>query len=678
MSIAGLNAGGFRVSALTDIAWQYTRNLVGQADNDGLQIRLNDLAGTFFTEDVNGDGSLDSEDIPAFFPLNATHRERLNFDFQILSAQNEDGNSIISCYHNDLKDILPELLEDNFGSRLSLYPSTDVRYDKVKIEVVPFGRGTVRSDKGGIDFDSERENLQNNVSSAFFEQDATDKVTITASPMAETEILSWDGCDSVSEDKTRCECNMRTDHLVSVSFGYKETLLHEGITLVDLSNAGVIVSTDQVTLNVTASIGDTDMMAKLEALNRGDVVVGSSDGGFLREVFSIQKITADNYILTTGDVALEDVVAQGTGIFSKQMTHGDLAEDATSGSGRQNRQGTQGFGETEHVRLLPSDDPNDPVFRIEIGDPRKRASIEGSLNWPSNDDPKISLEGSVEVLVDVDTGVSFGMWPPGMDYFKFVPKINATESLNVTFTGEVSTPSGDDAPKIRLTTLKFNPIYFSIGPVPVWLEPEVGVFFGIEASVGGKISTGITLRQEFRAGVVYHRDSGAEGIAEFTHTEEFNSPRDVEIYAEIKPYVETSPVVRIYSVMGPSINLKGYLKLKGEPGTSVYKNDECSQGVDFTARYGIETSWKWDMSRVKKLGKWAENVELGGKLFKGEFPLHGWNIGGTCDDLSKPHLEVSGTDIYESVEKNSGTILTKDYVVRNTGDLDMDGLGSFV
>jgi len=329
MSMTDLNAGGFRVSALTDIAWQYTRNLVGQADNDGLQIRLNDLARTFFTEDVNGDGSLDSKDIPAFSPLDATHKSRLNFDFQILSAQNEDGSSIISCYHNDLKDVLPELLEDNFGSRFSLYPGTDVRYDKVKIEVTAFGRGSFKSDRGGIDFDSERGNLQDNITSAFFEQDGVSKVTLTATPTSDTEILSWSGCDSVSEDKTECEFGLRTDRLVSVSFGYKEAALKAGVTLADLTDAAVTMSEDQVTINVTADSEDTSMAETLAALKSGDFVVGSADAGFLRKVVSAEKVSEYNYILTTEDAALDEVVGQGTGIF--------LQADDPCRSGRRGR-----------------------------------------------------------------------------------------------------------------------------------------------------------------------------------------------------------------------------------------------------------------------------------------------------------------------------------------------------
>ncbi len=669
MTVSEFNAGGFNVSALTDIAWQFTKNLVGQVENSDLGSRLNALAGTFIAEDLSGDDTTDAADFLKFNPSDDQHKEKLNFDFQHFFTENADGHSIIDCFHEDLTDVLPVLLDEKFGSRLTLHPGVGVLYDKVKLELSVFGRGSVTSDIGGIDFDSERTedsgrtDPAEDVSVAFFEKDASGNVTLTAAPVPDTEILSWDGCDRVSEDKTECVCNLRTDHLVSVSFGYKETILQEGVTLTDLSNAGVIVSSDQVTLNVTASIGDTDMMAVLEALKSGDVVLGSDDGGFLRKVLSTQKIADDNYILTTEDVSLEEVIAQGTGTFSKEMTHGDLAEDDASGSGRQ---GTRGFKTPENVRLLPSDDPNDPVFRIEIGDPKKR-DFTGSLSYPT-DDPVTFVTGTVDVRVNVDAAVSYKLasLDPGVEYFRFIPKITVSEDLEVTFEKKAKWDK-----KKPLKSLTFGKITFSIGPVPVIIIPRVDIYLGINASAGGKISTSIKLTQELRAGVRYHRNSGFKKIGKFTHTKEFTPPT-AEVEAEIEPYVEVSPSMRIYGVMGPSMSLKGSLILKGETGTSVYENDECSQGIDFTAKFRFEASWKWDIVKAKKLGDWVADMKFGGDISAKDIDISQWNVGGTCDDVSRPHMKVEGDSVSESVERNSNTILTKNYTVRNTGDLNMD------
>jgi len=451
-------AGNFVVSAITDIAYQYTKNLIGQADSSWLKTRLDDLAKNFFISDLNGDGVIDSKDFLAFIPTDANHKSKLNFDYQILFTPDDNGNSVIQSYHQNLQDMLQSLLDKQFGSRLSLFASTDVRYQKVKVEVSVFGEGMVTSDIGGIDVDTQLEDLSYNVYYAFFDKSDTGKVILTATPTEQTQILLWTGCDKVSADNTQCECSLKDNYLVSVSFGYKETKLQDGITLVDLSNAAVVLSDDMVTLYVTAGQGDTDMIAKLAALKAGDVVVSSADLGFLRRVVSVQKQSDSSYILTTSDIALEDVIAQGTGVFNKDMTNEDLIPDNTSA--RSARGYIPGFQGADGVRFIPSDNPDDPVFRFVIGDPDSKDRMSKKLSWT---DPKtgsgVDITGTIDASINVDFGVSFNFWEckkrclgkwckkwccaniclpvVQLKEFRFIPKLNMTEKLEVDVHGKL-------------------------------------------------------------------------------------------------------------------------------------------------------------------------------------------------------------------------------------------------
>jgi formylglycine-generating enzyme required for sulfatase activity len=666
-------SGGFQVTALSDIAWRYTENLVGEVDGSGLKIRLDDLAGNFFVSDLNGDGEIDAGDLLAFLPAVQAHQDALNFDYGILFAENEDGHSIVGAYHDDLTDVLPALLEETFWSRLSLVPGTDLRYDKIQIEVAAFGRGSVTSDMGGISIDSERADLSENVSKAFLDRNETDQMTLTATPTSETEILSWRGCDAVSEDMTRCEVGLRTDRLVSVSFGYEEALLKSGVTLVDLSGATVTASADQVTLEATAGVGDTEMIARLAGISAGDVVVGDRGGGFLRKVVSVQKVSDDNYILTTEDATLEEVVAQGTGVFSKQMTHGDLAE--TTRSGLRSGRASGGFESLPGVRLIPSD-RNDTVFSIEIGDPRERASLglEDTLKWIDPDSGiAVEAKGTVEVSIEVDTGVSFGLFS-GLEYFKFVPEVSATESLDISIGGEVETPK--DAFQKEIGTLRFTKISFFVGPVPVWIEPQVKIILGFTAKAGGEVSTGITLKQTVRGGVVYNKGAGADMVGEFTPSYELKPPA-AQFYAEAKPFVKTQPVMYIYSVTGPAIDLEAYLRFRGEVSAAVFSDDPCDGGLSFAAYAGIAAGFEWDMGKAKKLGDWASQVTLSGTLFDEEILLREWNVDGVCDSLP-PFLELTGLDMDETATLGAGGVVSKIYGIRNAGDETLDWRVSFL
>jgi len=329
-----------------------------------------------------------------------------------------------------------------------------------------------------------------------------------------------------------------------------------------------------------------------------------------------------------------------------------------------------GFQGIEGVRLLPSDDPDDRVFRIVVGNSEIRDGMEGELKWT---DPEgggsVSVKGSVDVTMDVDTGVSLD-WE-GIEYFKFVPEVTATEEIDVSASDELELLDK----KVEIGVLSFAPITFAIGPVPVWIQPEVKIVLGIKAKVGGNVSAGITLKQTARAGVVYNRNAGVNTVTEFTPSHELK-PLTASLYAEVKPYVKVGPVMKIYSVTGPALNVKGYLKLRGKAEGEVFSSELCREGIAFSAFAGVEAEFEWDMGKAKKLGKWAENVDLSLTLWKKEVLLRKWNVGGNCGD-SPPFMEIEGLDVYETVTENSGEVIRQDYIVkkyRRPGN----GLGAFL
>jgi|GEM_PF-3209295 len=656
-------AGNFIVSAITDIAYQYTRNLIGQADSSWLKTRLDDLAKNFFIADLNGDGAIDSKDLLMFVPTDSIHKSKLNFDYQQLFAKDPVTSlSISDCYHTNNQTCIISLLDAKFGSRLSLNPAPDTRYQKVKIEVAAFGKGTVKSDVGGIDIDSARTNAADNVKYAFFDRSATGKITLTATPATDTQILSWNGCDTVSQDKIKCESNLRADRLITISFSYKETKLRDGVVLVDLSNAAVTVSSDMITLNVTASAGDTDMALKMAALKAGDVVVGSAGSGFLRKVVSVQKVSDTNYILTTADAAIGDVISQGTGGFYKQMTHGDLAPGSYTRSLRENNA----------VRLLPSDDPNDKVFRLVIGNPdNTRENIEGSLELKTPGGVPIgSLKGTVDISIEVDADISFHWFE--LEYFKFIPKVTATESVELTLGAEMEAGSDNPLWEKELLTFKFGKIPFQIGPLPVWIEPQVKVSIGLEGKISAGITFGIKFNQSIKAGRVYHNATGWERIKETDSSYEPILPKITAISGELKPYIRVTPSMLLYSTTGPAIPMKGYVKFVGTADAALFKNT-CNDvdGISAAIYAGFETDFKWEIEHIEKiLGKLKLEEKLEFQLWDSEWLIYRKNFGGGF--CNAPYMEVTGTDINSSVPPNSDQIISQTYTVKNTGKTEMD------
>ncbi len=661
--------GGFVVSPITDIAWQYTRNLVGDTDNAGISRRLGELAQNFFQEDINGDTLISGSEIKTFSPRYADHIEALNFDYETLFTENADGHSIIGCYHENLPDVQATLLDDAFGDRLTRFPAPDRQVDKVKLEVAVFGEGTVRSSDNSIIIDTASVDGTSNVVTAFFDPTNDTTVTLTATPTSETEILSWQGSDSVSEDQTQCTVQMRTDRLVTVSFGYTETQINQTIQVVDLSEETVVISEDQVMLDVTLSSGT---ISDLDSLAAGDVVVSGAGSGFLRRIVSVEKIATNHYMLTTEAVSLEEVIERGSGYVFKEMTHGDLIEPLSLS---RSPLGFTGVETVEGVQLLPGEGLDDRVFRFVIGEPqpegRSPQEIGGELTWTDPDTGfELSLKGTIDVTIDVETGVSF-KWLKLQD-FLFIPRIDAEETLEISLGGELETPKLEKT----LATFRFNPIVFTIPPIPVVIVPQVDLVIGINAKIGAQVYSRISFNQTARAGIDYKRGAGVNVVKEFILSHDFTDPT-LNTYAEAGPYIKGSPSMMVYGVTGPEVYLKGYLNLRGEAETPIFRDEQCSTGFFLSASAGMDAGFGWDLGLVEKiLGSWAENVELSFSLYKKEWLLRKWNVGGDCTE--PPYLEVQGPDIIRTVQEGSGEVISEQYILKNSGGLPMDWAVEFL
>jgi uncharacterized protein (TIGR02145 family) len=658
--------GGFFVSAITDLAWQYSRNLVGETDTTGIGRRLDELANTFFQR-TDDDPLVSRSAFFTFSPLDTGQRSLLNFDHSILGQHNDEGFSIINTYHQNFSDIQGSLLDSFFGDRLTRFPVADSQVDKVKLTLAVLGEGLVTSDDNAVAIDTGIAESTSNVASVFYDPADDTAVILTAVPTDDTEILSWQGCDLVSEDGTQCTVQMRTDHLVTLSFGYKETLLNDTFQLVDLSEETVVVSQDGITLDVTLTSGN---LADLDSLGQGDVVVSSSGNGFLRRIVVIDKQADDHYILTTEDVALEEVISQGTGTLFKEMTHGDLAEPLAT---NRTPSSLTGVDTVDGVRMLPGESPDDRVFRFVVGDqtsgdrmPMDEAG--GELTYIDPDSGiELTLKGTIDVTIDIETGVSI-KWLKMQD-FTFIPRMTAEQSLEISVGGEWKTPK-DSLLEKKLASFTFNPIVFFVGVVPVVVVPQVDLVIGIEGKVGAKVYTKISFNQNVRAGVVYNRNAGVKIVEEFSLSHDFTRPT-INGYAQALPFIKTSPSMMVYGLEGPDLFLKGLLKLKGETETPIFGDEACSTGVFASLHAGMDAGFEWKLKTLKKvLGDWTDNLELSVDLYKKEWLLRKWNVAGDC--IEPPFLEVKGLDIRSTVQYGSKDQISQQYTLKNSGEETLD------
>jgi len=660
IQVSDIYSENFTISILSDIVYQYAKNMLTEVDTKGLTIRLNDIARVLFQPDadLNKDNLLDAKDLTAFNPLNVTHNNMLSFDYQAFLTDEINGySSVLTSYYENRQEDLFNLLNHQFGTQLSLYPDKDSRNSSVKINVIAFGRGKVNSHPGKILIDSETDE-QSNVYFDFFEISNAEKITLTALPIESTKILGWDGCDVVSSDKTQCICNLDRDHEIRVSFAYEESIVKSNF--VDVSRADTIKSENMLT--ITVSYGDTELLDQMNAITPNTYVIGSTDVGFLRKVLTIEKISSRTFVLITNeDASLEDIVKQGTGNFSRIMTHGDLSPD----NSLKRAQGIKG------VRLVPSNDFNDTQFKIQLG---QKSKTRDSQHWEEtvvlydNNGVKVELAGEINLEIQVNTQVSFGLLS-GLEGFKFETMVQADEQLEFIASGEV-----EGNWEAELPGIKFGGLTFFIGPVPVYLSFNLDLSVGAGASLSAPLTTDVQFDQNITAGINYSQDSGFQGIKEFNKSWQFNPPKlnaQASVSACLKPAVN----VMLYNLTGPKISTEPGLKITAKPLLSDEVVNYCRGGIDFTSWFTFESHFSWDFSGDTKIGKLLNLDELeemtSFPIVENEFPISNWNIGGECG-LKPAKLHLTGNHVHHVQSQGSGEIIQRQYTIQNNGNFELD------
>jgi hypothetical protein len=693
-----IKIGAINVTAISDISWRYIEKNINEMSNNDIQRRLTDIAVTLFLLDITGDGVINDTDLISFNPQDENHKNSLKFNYQTLFEEDAENDSIISTYHDNKLEKLKLLLDSKFGNRLSFYTAKDSRTRDVKIEVIPFGKGDFFSADGKINYDADRESSDNKVFSFYTKNDAF--ITITATPKVDTKILSWGGCDIVSIDKSECQVSLSSDHQILVSFGYKETQIIKNI--VDLSRANVSLEGDSK-VYVTINHGDDELVTKMSDLVIDDYVVGSTNNGFLRKVSLITKISDFKYNLESVDATLDEVIKQGTGTFSKVMTNDDIDSNVlltsqpqarTSRSTNSNRledltprtpadklkQKTINFSKIDGVKLMRSNNSKESTFTIKIGNSsvtekerlQRRTLSVGSIGIKkkepvvlySKDGIDVKANGEVKIDLKLDIGVSYGFFS-GLEYFKIIPQIKATEKLEFFIGGDVTLLDK----KIKLGSIPFQKMVFFIGPIPVYIQSTLDVFIGFDGKVTAKVNTGIELKQKIRFGVVYNKGAGTNIIREFKFSWDFLEPKE-EVSYEMQGSIEPRISVLVYGGIGPAVHFSAYLKMKTDlvnfdTNLDTWRNDPCLGGDDNTAFLGIKSNFEWGGigGESSKFGKFIVE-KLNGvtetEFFNKEWLLARWQVGGICDDLkTPPKLKLEGDHITETVTTFSEDNITK-------------------
>ncbi len=211
-----------------------------------------------------------------------------------------------------------------------------------------------------------------------------------------------------------------------------------------------------------------------------------------------------------------------------------------------------------------------------------------------------------------------------------------------------------------------------IGFVPVWIKPSVDIYLFADGSVEIKSTFGISVKDKMQSGVLYNKNTGFSGYKSFSQSvSPILSTITTEVNASIKGGLLVETGMKIYSVTGPEIPLKAYVKIEGSDSRSA--NGCIEKIVQLLA--GIEAEFNWDISAGTKIGKLFHLDKLKKIKFAtytAEWPLKKWPVESSCPDQAKgSFLEVAGDGIFSTIDVGDSSGLASNLTLSNTGDEDL-------
>jgi hypothetical protein len=313
---------------------------------------------------------------------------------------------------------------------------------------------------------------------------------------------------------------------------------------------------------------NTLTFAGTQAIKAGDVVVSSptstAPDGFLRKVTSVRQENGKT-ILETAPATLRDAIQKG----SLQATRALSASDVETTS------------LTQGVKYMPkpgarADNPTfsfDKILYDRDGDDTTK-------------DDQVALRGSLDLKTSVDFDWDIDFFPPDFD---FLAKANFIETSNLTLVGKESFKFDK---KIRVGQIRFKPITFSIGPVPVVIRPIIQLDVGIRGSVNGEVMVSVTQTLTMTAGAKYNEEW--TNLSDISN--DFNLDSSIikgSLNAEV--FANTTLELLLYESVGLYVRPEVFVALDAQFPRKPYWKLDGGIGVDVGVeidKWGIEKSYK--------------------------------------------------------------------------------------
>lgn len=380
----------------------------------------------------------------------------------------------------------------------------------------------------------------------------------------------WVGCDQVVAET--CQVTVSKDHTVHPYFARTTPIrLKPGVEILDQYNANALLKREGSMFIFTGNAW------RPPQLPVGRIIVSTVGEGFARRVLSVTALPGGNTYVDTADVSLEDVIAEGTILY----TAADVQAARLPGDERKHALGTA----TVDVNVL---------------------NANGS-----------GIVGTLQVIFDTEFALDVSL-TEGVREFKliFTPEVKPQVELRLS------------APVAEWERPMVSRVFPPIVVGPVVMIPKLDAKLTFEAAVSDSVTLGGFYTGKGTVGRHYVKGFGTQDVGEYSSSAKFDVKGSLGLQAKVEATlgVEAEGSVKIWGVAGP------FVAAVGEVTAAVV--DDVS--ADAACPFRITTEWSAGLDaggRAEILGAKVEFLQklrpLGGKVFDDIDPLR-------CDDTKAP------------------------------------------
>ncbi|HCG9710666.1 TPA: DUF5011 domain-containing protein [Vibrio parahaemolyticus] len=397
---------------------------------------------------------------------------------------------------------------------------------QILLQISSFGSGSFELINSSAQLDCEERLCRTFV-------DSGTKLNVIAVPENGHTLERWNYCDEVSNDT--CSITVTEERIIDATF----------ISERPLELANNVIELDEDTIrNITSYDANSGLVifnanADLSNVNIGDIIISKGifndtddpdniEIYFARRVTEITGASGTPRFVQTSEVALDEIIVDGTISISKYLTPYDVvAQTLPDGFSidwkevRKNEQGTTGDISAQSITI--------PL------------EVEVELNRD------VAVVGKMSFTINPDVNLDFNR-TDGLNELRTIIQTSSTGSLSVVIKGEIEAV---EFKKQIGETISMKPIFAG----PIVIIPRFNLFFDIGASSEVKVTATGTLGASVTGGAHYLKTTGWKPISASSIKANLSTP-NIEAKAAVEVGPRLSTKLYLFGVAGPGLDLK--------------------------------------------------------------------------------------------------------------------------